>query len=114
MTYDAFINQELILFSIADNMRSIPALMDGLKPAQRKASLAMMTIRHTPNGWIDAVYDVLWLGSGAVRLLQAQPQEGDQGGAAGGLRVGALGLPPRRGGQVCTLPHIHNHQCMGS
>lgn len=31
-----FINKELILFSIADNMRSIPSVMDGLKPGQRK------------------------------------------------------------------------------
>ncbi len=38
MTYDAFINQELILFSMADNLRSIPSIMDGLKPAQRKVA----------------------------------------------------------------------------
>lgn len=31
-----FINKELILFSIADNMRSIPSVLDGLKPGQRK------------------------------------------------------------------------------
>lgn len=31
-----FINKELILFSIADNMRSIPSVMDGMKPGQRK------------------------------------------------------------------------------
>ncbi|KAG6814411.1 hypothetical protein H0H92_007414 [Tricholoma furcatifolium] len=31
-----FINKELILFSMADNIRSIPSLMDGLKPGQRK------------------------------------------------------------------------------
>ncbi|ODV91810.1 hypothetical protein CANCADRAFT_30135 [Tortispora caseinolytica NRRL Y-17796] len=31
-----FINKELILFSIADNMRSIPSVMDGFKPGQRK------------------------------------------------------------------------------
>lgn len=31
-----FINKELILFSVADNMRSIPSVMDGLKPGQRK------------------------------------------------------------------------------
>lgn len=31
-----FINKELILFSIADNMRSIPSMLDGLKPGQRK------------------------------------------------------------------------------
>lgn len=32
-----FINKELILFSLADNIRSIPNLMDGFKPVQRKA-----------------------------------------------------------------------------
>ncbi|PWN87327.1 type II DNA topoisomerase [Acaromyces ingoldii] len=31
-----FINKELILFSMADNVRSIPSIVDGLKPGQRK------------------------------------------------------------------------------
>jgi DNA topoisomerase-2 len=31
-----FINDELILFSMADNKRSIPSVVDGLKPGQRK------------------------------------------------------------------------------
>ncbi|CCM06356.1 uncharacterized protein FIBRA_08613 [Fibroporia radiculosa] len=31
-----FINRELILFSMADNIRSIPSVADGLKPVQRK------------------------------------------------------------------------------
>jgi len=31
-----FINKEMILFSMADNIRSIPSLVDGLKPGQRK------------------------------------------------------------------------------
>ena len=36
ISYDDFINHELILFSHADNERSIPNFMDGLKPSQRK------------------------------------------------------------------------------
>ncbi|KAI0971156.1 DNA topoisomerase [Xylaria arbuscula] len=36
VTYDDFVNKELILFSMADNMRSIPSVIDGLKPGQRK------------------------------------------------------------------------------
>ena len=36
ITYTDFINKELILFSMADNMRSIPSVIDGLKPGQRK------------------------------------------------------------------------------
>ncbi|RKP39288.1 DNA topoisomerase [Dimargaris cristalligena] len=31
-----FINRELILFSMADNIRSIPSMVDGFKPGQRK------------------------------------------------------------------------------
>ncbi|ESK98132.1 dna topoisomerase ii [Moniliophthora roreri MCA 2997] len=34
--YSDFINKELILFSMADNVRSIPSAADGLKPGQRK------------------------------------------------------------------------------
>jgi len=34
--YSEFINKELILFSQADNQRSIPHVMDGFKPSQRK------------------------------------------------------------------------------
>lgn len=40
VTYDSFINKELILFSHADNERSIPHFMDGLKPSQRKVLFA--------------------------------------------------------------------------
>ncbi|KAM8795340.1 DNA topoisomerase 2-alpha [Eudromia elegans] len=36
LTYNDFINKELVLFSNADNERSIPSLVDGLKPGQRK------------------------------------------------------------------------------
>jgi DNA topoisomerase-2 len=34
--YTKFINDELIHFSSADNIRSIPSILDGLKPGQRK------------------------------------------------------------------------------
>ena len=34
--YSSFINDELIHFSNADNIRSLPSIMDGLKPSQRK------------------------------------------------------------------------------
>lgn len=40
MKYEDFINKELILFSRADNVRSIPSAIDGLKPAQRKVLYA--------------------------------------------------------------------------
>lgn len=40
LTYSDFINRELILFSLADNQRSIPCVVDGLKPSQRKVLFA--------------------------------------------------------------------------
>lgn len=36
ITYQEFVNLELVLFSNSDNERSIPNLIDGLKPGQRK------------------------------------------------------------------------------
>ncbi|EDO29547.1 predicted protein, partial [Nematostella vectensis] len=36
VSYCDFVNKELILFSNTDNERSIPSLVDGLKPGQRK------------------------------------------------------------------------------
>ncbi len=43
ISYDDFVNRELILFSMADNMRSIPSVVDGLKPGQRKVMFAAFT-----------------------------------------------------------------------
>ena len=36
LSYQNFINKELIQFSIANNKRAIPSVVDGLKPGQRK------------------------------------------------------------------------------
>ena len=36
ISYTDFVSKELILFSMADNMRSIPSIVDGFKPGQRK------------------------------------------------------------------------------
>ena len=40
VTYTDFINKELIHFSMMDNQRSIPSIVDGLKPGQRKILFA--------------------------------------------------------------------------
>ncbi|XP_053728166.1 DNA topoisomerase 2-alpha isoform X2 [Synchiropus splendidus] len=36
ISYDQFVNKELVLYSNSDNERSLPCLVDGLKPGQRK------------------------------------------------------------------------------
>lgn len=36
VSIETFVDKELILFSMADNVRSIPSLVDGFKPGQRK------------------------------------------------------------------------------
>ncbi|PAV63041.1 hypothetical protein WR25_09079 isoform B [Diploscapter pachys] len=40
VSYSEFINKELVLFSNTDNERSIPSLVDGFKPGQRKVLFA--------------------------------------------------------------------------
>lgn len=40
LDYANFINKELIAFSAYDNLRSIPSVIDGLKPSQRKVLFA--------------------------------------------------------------------------
>jgi DNA topoisomerase-2 len=40
ITFDDFFNKDMIHFSNADNIRSIPSLIDGLKPSQRKILFA--------------------------------------------------------------------------
>ncbi|KAK5044835.1 DNA topoisomerase 2 [Exophiala bonariae] len=42
ISYTDFVNKELILFSMADNIRSIPSVVDGLKPGQRKVMYACL------------------------------------------------------------------------
>lgn len=36
INFTDFVNKELVLFSNADNERSLPSMVDGLKPGQRK------------------------------------------------------------------------------
>jgi DNA topoisomerase-2 len=42
VSYGEFIERELLHFSMADNVRSIPALADGLKPSQRKVLYTLL------------------------------------------------------------------------
>eukprot|EP00978_Attheya_sp_CCMP212_P006233 scaffold14122_cov44-Attheya_sp.AAC.3 len=40
VTYEDFVNKEMIHFSNGDNIRSLPSVIDGLKPSQRKVLFA--------------------------------------------------------------------------
>lgn len=48
ISYSNFIDHELIHFSVADNHRSIPSLVDGLKPGQRK--ILFSCFKRLPSG----------------------------------------------------------------
>jgi DNA topoisomerase-2 len=45
-TYESFFNKEFIDFSMADNIRSIPSVVDGLKPSQRKVLYTMFKNKY--------------------------------------------------------------------
>lgn len=49
LNYSNFVNKELILFSVADNSRSIPSVIDGFKPSQRKVLYACFKRKLTKN-----------------------------------------------------------------
>ena len=40
ISFEEFVNKEMIHFSHADNLRSLPSVIDGLKPSQRKVLFA--------------------------------------------------------------------------
>jgi DNA topoisomerase-2 len=44
--YRSFVDRELIHFSVADCKRSIPSMLDGLKPGQRKVLYTMLTSNY--------------------------------------------------------------------
>lgn len=43
MTFDDFVNKELVQFSLGDVARSIPSIYDGLKPSQRKVIYTLLS-----------------------------------------------------------------------
>jgi DNA topoisomerase-2 len=47
-SFKEFIDLELIHFSVADNIRSIPNVVDGLKPGQRKILFSLF--KRLPSG----------------------------------------------------------------
>lgn len=47
ISYDDFVNKELILYSMVDNQRSIPSVLDGLKPGQRKVLYTCLNKSNT-------------------------------------------------------------------
>ncbi|KAG9343807.1 hypothetical protein JZ751_013188 [Albula glossodonta] len=99
LSYNDFVNKELVLFSNSDNERSIPCLVDGLKPGQRKVlfccfkrndkrevkvaqlagSVAEMSAYH--HGEMSLMMTIVGLaqnfvGSNNLNLLQPQGQFG--------------------------------------
>ena len=54
--FKEFIDKELIHFSVADNHRSIPSLIDGLKPGQRK--ILFSCFKRLPQGAKKLSHDI--------------------------------------------------------
>ncbi|KAJ7071601.1 type II DNA topoisomerase [Mycena amicta] len=92
--YSEFINKELILFSMADNIRSIPSIADGLKPGQRKKEMRVAQLTgyvstvasyHHGEASLSATIINLaqqYVGSNNINLMHPNGQFGsrDQGG----------------------------------
>ncbi|KAE9383266.1 DNA topoisomerase II [Gymnopus androsaceus JB14] len=100
--YSDFVNRELILFSMADNIRSIPSIADGLKPGQRKIIWACF--KRNLKKEIKVVQLVGYVSEnaayhhGEVSLTQTIFGTRDQGGKdhASGRYINTLPMPIAR------------------
>ena len=97
VSYDDFVNKELIMFSTADNLRSIPSVVDGLKPSQRKVQYSTCTC--TMSVLMLLLYVCCLPGS--LRLLPQEFVGGIQGGANRRIHCRADCLPSRRSLLAC-------------
>ena len=84
ISFEEFINKEMIHFSHADNLRSLPSVIDGLKPSQRKVLYAcfkrklntemkvaqVRSIYRQSTLAVDCILNVIVLFALAVRLLR--------------------------------------------
>ena len=61
--FSDFINKELILFSMADNVRSIPSAADGLKPGQRKVIWGCFKRKLKKEIKVGGLFTILPLGA---------------------------------------------------
>ena len=52
VNYTEFVNKEFIHFSNYDNIRSIPSMIDGFKPGQRKILFSCFKKKLNPNSEI--------------------------------------------------------------
>jgi DNA topoisomerase-2 len=59
ISYADFVNKELILFSMADNLRSIPSVVDGLKPSQRKVMFTCFRINLKKDRKVNEVAGIV-------------------------------------------------------
>ncbi len=80
INYSDFINRELVLFSQYDNIRSIPHLLDGFKPSQRKVSslsncLANLDLHSLCLTFLLDILPLLFQFLGVVRMLQEEAQD---------------------------------------
>ena len=68
VNYQDFVNKELVLFSNMDNERSIPCLMDGFKPGQRKVFFTCLNLFDEVN-----VLELAGMVTTKTRYLHGQP-----------------------------------------
>ncbi|KAK6039752.1 DNA gyrase/topoisomerase IV, A subunit [Cooperia oncophora] len=69
VTFSDFVNKELVLFSNTDNERSIPSLVDGFKPGQRKVMFACFKRADKREVKVAQLAGADFVGSNNINLL---------------------------------------------
>lgn len=107
LSYNDFVNKELVLFSNSDNERSIPCLVDGGSESSAVAKNDSWIWSHALLSVFVClcVYDrsEAWPQESSVLLLQEEWQAGGEGGPAGWFCGRDVSLSPWRGE---LMPHF--------
>lgn len=88
VTIDDFINHDHIQYSVADNVRSIPALMDGFKDVQRKFFYSVTVTSRLPPGNAEKVGTLV---SAAANTTRYNHGTGNMDDAVMGMTFGYPG-----------------------
>ena len=109
--------QELILFSRADLERSIPNMVDGLKPGQRKIMYACFKRNLKSDVKVAQLAGYVAEHSGGWLAVQARGRAGRQQGWYGmdsGSHCGRAAAPPHRPARPRPAAYHHGEASLGS
>jgi DNA gyrase/topoisomerase IV subunit B len=104
VTFSQFIHNELVDFSLADLARSIPSVLDGLKPSQRKVLHACFLRCSGGAGRGGGAAAAAAAAAGGEGAAEEEEGELEEGGGGAALAAAPAAAPAKRGGGAAAPP----------